>query len=361
MALGARTKKTLLLAVKLGIAVALIWWLTAAGKLQPRAIWDAIRTRPLHLGGAFLIYNFCIMLTANRWHMLVVSQGIPASRGECIGMTYTGCFFSCFLPGGTGGDLVKAYYVARDAHKKAEAVTTVFLDRVLGLYCMVGFASVAMLFHLRGLWAHPSPPSAFGLTQAQFLVVGVLAAFGLATLGFIVFLSSHCRRLVHFLLDRLPQRLGSVLKRVYEAVYHYRGRWLLLLKFVLYSVGAHGGAAVAFWLIGRSLGEPLATDLPRALNYFYLVPLGLVLNGLPVAPAGVGVFEWALGFLFATVLHAGEANLGATVAALSHVIIILTNQVGLFFYLAGKRRVAEAMREAQASTPSEDALGQAHR
>jgi len=164
-----------------------------------------------------------------------------------------------------------------------------------------------------------------------------------------VFLSSHCRRLVHYVLDRLPQRVGGVLKRVYEAVYLYRGRKLLLAKFVLYSASAHGGAAVAFWLIGRSLGEPVAMDLSRAPNYLFLIPLGLVLNGLPVAPAGVGVFEWALAFLFAIVLRGGEANLGAEVAALSHVIIIITNQAGLFFYLASKRRVAEAMQEAMAA------------
>ncbi|HRT97447.1 MAG TPA: lysylphosphatidylglycerol synthase transmembrane domain-containing protein [Planctomycetota bacterium] len=349
MALRAQVKKTALLILKVGIAVGLLAWLVRSGKLEPEKIWTAVRQRPLGLAGAFLIYNACILLTANRWRMLVVSQGIEARRRECVAMTYIGCFFSCFLPGGTGGDLVKAYYVARGTHKKAEAVTTVFLDRVVGLYCMVGFAAVAMLFHLKDLWRHPSPPSALGLTQTQFLAVGVLAAFGLGTLGLLVLLSPHCRRLVHWVLGHLPQRVAGVFSRVYEAVYLYRGRKLLLLRFLLYSVAAHGGAAVAFCLIGRSLGEPLAMDLTRAPNYFFLIPLGLVLNGLPVAPAGVGVFEWALALLFATVLHPGEANLGAEVAALSHVIILITNQTGLFFYLAGKRRVAEAIQEARAA------------
>ena len=110
-----------------------------------------------------------------------------------------------------------------------------------------------------------------------------------------------------------------------------------------------------------SLGDPLATGGTRALNYLFLVPLGLVLNGLPLAPAGVGVFEWALGFLFATVLVAGEPNLGANVAALGHVIIIITNLFGLVFYLKGKRRVAQALQDAERDdhapepTPNHDA------
>jgi hypothetical protein len=351
MAISSKVKKAAILVVKLGIAAGLVAWLLKSGKLQPHEIWKAIRENPLWLGVAFLIYNVCIVLTANRWRMLLLSQGLHPRRSECVGMTYTGCFFSCFLPGGTGGDLVKAYFVSRDTHKKAEAVTTVFLDRVLGLYCMVGFAAVALLFHIKHLWGRATPPSAFGLTQTQLLVVGVLGSFALATIVFLVFVSSHCRRLVHLLLGRLPHRVGSVLKRIYEAIYLYRSQKLVLLKFVLYSASAHGLAAVAVWIIGRSLNEPLALDLARAPNYFFLIPLGLILNGLPVAPAGVGVFEWALGFLFATVLAAGEPNLGASVAALSHIIIILTNQVGLIFYLKGKKRVSEAMHEAREAPP----------
>ena len=351
MPLGQRVRKTLFLLLKLGVAAALLAWLVRSGKLEPAKIWAAVCQSPLWLAAALLIYNVCIVLTASRWRMLLLSQGIPTPRRDCVVMTYIGCFFSCFLPGGTGGDFVKAYYVARDSHKRAEAATTVFLDRVLGLYCMVGLAAVAILFRIGHLWSYGAgegaKPVLLGLTRTQLLAVGVLAAFCAATLGFIIFLSTHCRRLVHWLLGRLPHALGSVLKRVYEAVYLYRNEKRLLVKFALYSVTAHGLAAVVLWIVGLSLGDPVASGGTRALNYLFLIPLGLVLNGLPLAPAGVGVFEWALGFLFATVLVAGEPNLGATIAALGHVLIILTNLVGLIFYLKGKRRVAEAIEEAK--------------
>ena len=346
MALNPRVKRIVLLVLKIGIAVVLLGWLLRSGKLQPAEIGRAIRSSPLWLGVTFLLYNVCVILTANRWRMLLVSQGLRPTRRECIQMTYTGCFFSCFLPGGTGGDLVKAYYVSLDTHKRAEAITTVFLDRVFGLYCMVGFAAAAMLFRIGHLWGYASPPAAFGYTQTQLLAVGVLGAFGAATVGLVVFLSSHCRRLVHVLLDRLPQSLGSVLKRVYEAVYLYRGQRLVLLKFVLYSVTSHGLMAVALLLVGWSLNDPIAHGGARAFNYFFMIPLGIVVNGLPITPAGMGVFEWALDLLFGTVLAPGEPNMGVRVAFLAHILIILTNLVGLIFYVRGKRRVAEAVHEA---------------
>ena len=44
-------------------------------------------------------------------------------------------FFNAFLLGSTGGDLLKAYYAARETHhKKTEAVVTVFVDRIIGLF-----------------------------------------------------------------------------------------------------------------------------------------------------------------------------------------------------------------------------------
>jgi len=354
MAAG-KVRKTVLLVAKLGIAAALLAWLLGKGKLDPDRIGHAFREGSLWLAAAFLAYNACILITAMRWRMLLLSQDIHATARECIMMAYIGCFFSCFLPGGTGGDLVKAYYVARDSHRKAEAVTTVFLDRVLGLYCMVGLAATAILFRAGTLWHYAGQPVLAGLTTTQLLVVGVLGGFTAVTLGFVAFLSSHCRRLVYWLLDKLPAKPSATFKRIYEAVYLYRSRPGVLAKFVAYSLTNHVLVSVAMFLIGYAIADPVAHGGGlRPLNYLFLIPLGLVLNGLPIAPAGVGVFEWALGFLFGTVLLAGEANVGATLAALGHIIIILTNQVGLIFYIKGKRRVAEAIHEAEGEA-AEDA------
>jgi len=345
MLLSQRLRKTAVFLLKVGLAAGLIAWLMAKGQLNLAKIGATIRDHPIGLVLAFLLYNVCVVLTANRWRMLLVAQDLRPRRRDCVVMGYIGAFFSTFLPGGTGGDFVKAYYIARDSHKKAEAVTTVFLDRVFGLYCMLAFATVAILFRARVLWRASAPPALFGLTQAQFLVVAVVGLFAAATLGLVVLLSSHWRRLTHFLLDRLPG-IGPVLKRVYEAVYLYRGHKRVLLKFVAYSVTSHAIITVSLLIVGYALGDPVARGGTRALNYFFLIPLGLVVNGLPITPAGVGAFEWALNLLFSTILLPGEANLGAEIALTGHLIFLLTNQVGLLFYLKGKRRVAEAVAEA---------------
>lgn len=76
--------------------------------LDPYEILDAVRHHLLWMVLAFVLYNVCIVLTANRWRMLLMAQDIHPSRLDCIRMNYIGLFFSTFLPGATGGDFVKA-------------------------------------------------------------------------------------------------------------------------------------------------------------------------------------------------------------------------------------------------------------
>ena len=58
-------------------------------------------------------------------------------------------FFNSFLLGSTGGDLLKAYYAARETHhKKTEAVMTVLVDRLVGLFAMLLFACLMMFPNL---------------------------------------------------------------------------------------------------------------------------------------------------------------------------------------------------------------------
>jgi hypothetical protein len=70
----------------------------------------------------------------------------PLSWGRATGITFVAQFFNSFLLGSTGGDVIKALYAARETHhKKTEAVVTVFVDRLLGLWAMLFFAALMMI------------------------------------------------------------------------------------------------------------------------------------------------------------------------------------------------------------------------
>ena len=84
----------------------------------------------------------CVLLTillgVARWRLVLEVQGLHLPWGRATGITFVAQFFNSFLLGSTGGDVIKALYAARETHhKKTEAVVTVFVDRLLGLWAML--------------------------------------------------------------------------------------------------------------------------------------------------------------------------------------------------------------------------------
>ena len=94
---------------------------------------------------------------------------LPLARATRISLVAQ--FFNSFLLGSTGGDFIKAYYAASETHhRKTEAVTTVFVDRLVGLWAMLFFAGVMMLPNLQMLTQHRE------LASPSLVILAMLAA-----------------------------------------------------------------------------------------------------------------------------------------------------------------------------------------
>jgi len=46
-------------------------------------------------------------------------------------------FYNQFLPGGTGGDIIKSYFLLKETERKAGALLAVIFDRLIGLVALV--------------------------------------------------------------------------------------------------------------------------------------------------------------------------------------------------------------------------------
>ena len=127
-----------------------------AWKLGPTELWHTLASvKPLAFGLSLGFVGLIIILGVLRWRMALEVQGLHLPIGRALEISLVAHFFNSFLLGSSGGDLMKAYYAARETHhKKAEAVTTVFVDRLLGLWSMLFFAAVMMLPNRALLWEH---------------------------------------------------------------------------------------------------------------------------------------------------------------------------------------------------------------
>src|SRR5437762_11550941 len=76
-----------------------------------------------------------------RWHVLLKVQKIHLSLPRLSGLFLIGMFYNQFLPGGTGGDIMKSYYLLKETpDKKASALLAVVFDR---LSCLVAVVAIS--------------------------------------------------------------------------------------------------------------------------------------------------------------------------------------------------------------------------
>jgi len=275
-------------------------------------------------------------LGAVRWRLLLAVQGIRITFWESLRLTYIGWFFNNWLPGATGGDFVKAYYIAAQTHHKAEAVTVVFLDRFLGLVsvCIVG--AVALLASL------DDPRVRIAQIVMGTFMAGVVAATT-------VFYSRWLRNLLRVdrLIARLP--LAKIVARVDQALLVYRDHKRKVATAVLYSWGTQVASILAIWWVAVGLGS-------RADWYHYFLNMPVVWIGwaLVPVPGGFGVAESLMQHLFGpdvlgggSALPVGEAATLALAMMLAYRLVQMTVSLpGAVFYLARRTTVSPThMRE----------------
>ncbi|MCK4602478.1 MAG: flippase-like domain-containing protein, partial [Phycisphaerae bacterium] len=80
--------------------------------------------------GGFLV---SMLIVTVRWWFMLRIQRIRIGLWESARLTFLGLFFNAVVPGTVGGDLVKAYYVSKHTPRKAAALVSTFVDRMMGL------------------------------------------------------------------------------------------------------------------------------------------------------------------------------------------------------------------------------------
>jgi uncharacterized membrane protein YbhN (UPF0104 family) len=211
-----------------------------------------------------------------RFGVLLRAQGIFLPWIRVAGIFMVGLFFNLFGLGSTGGDVVKIFYVLREAgDKKTAAAFTVLMDRVVGLVALVVIAVGFVAFRYHWLTQTPAAAAlvtAFSIVMAAAMAVLLAAAF-LALTG---------------LADRLPARLPGRAKIIELVnVFQTFGRdWRRLIIALLLSFVAHGAMFFTFYAAGRSLHAGLSL-----LDLATIMPIVNTIISLPISVAGVGVRE----------------------------------------------------------------------
>jgi uncharacterized protein (TIRG00374 family) len=255
-----------------------------------------------YLALAFAAFGPALFLLAVRWRFLLRASGVVIPFWILVRLHYMSFFFNMFLPGGAGGDIIKAVYVTQHSTQKTEAATVVLVDRVVGLVGLLVMAGGVVLLNYQTL-------------HGIALQVGAIS-LALALL-FAIFFSTWLRRLIRYeaVLEKLPR--SEVLKKVDGALVALWRKKPRLAAALALTMSLQFMEVIGVWLAGQALGLSKASFV----HYVAFVPIGYLVNAVPISFGGIGLMEGAYLKLFRDA-GVATATQGFALAILGRAIVV---------------------------------------
>lgn len=275
---------------------------------------------------ALSVYLAAIIGTFLRWYLLVIALRLPFRKADAIRLGFIGYLLQFVSLGSVGGDVFKAVFVAKEQpNRKPEAVATILVDRVIGLFSLMILACVT-----------------FGLLSEEELgkLRNVRAAcFALAAIGTVVFALALWTRLsVELVAKRLRgwSFVRATLIRVQAALDLYRQHRGSVLLAVAIGIVTHFMHALAIYLAAKAVFP----DGPSLLQQTVIWVIAATVAAIPIAPAGLGTFDVTYKTLYETMTPTlSVTNEGFLVAILFRVMCLVAAAIGVAFFWTSRRQI----------------------
>lgn len=237
---------------------------------------------------------------------------------NCIGY-----FFNLAFPGGTGGDVVKVFYVAREAPGRAAAVVTaILLDRVMGLLAVIIIAAGALVLTMKS-----SPAFRPLLPWTVLLLVLSAAAVGL------LMTKNYWKRYAWW--QVVERYTPQFVRQMVRALYDYRSQKIIALLALVESVTLQLIMCVIAWCFGRALQLGMTWHI-----YFIIIPVLTLVLTIPITPSGLGITEGAAAWCFKQILGTGGGSAGIAFMLLLRLTMISMAIAGFFCWIMPGTHVA---------------------
>ena len=261
-------------------------------------VWNnhVVEGQPIH--GSYLIlalvlHAFSMTTTLLRWYLLVRAQDLPFTILRAMRIGTLGFLCNAFLPGSTGGDFIKAAALAREQSRRTVAVATVIMDRALSLWGLILLlAVVGGVCWFQGLLEGDALGPSRVVITASAIIIGVSVALWLI-MGLC---SQQGAERWAGKLDGVP-KIGASLSQLWQALWLYRNRSATVAWAIVLTTISNVCDILAFY--GYVLTLCYGLVLPSLADHFLLVPVGLVISGVPLFPGGAGIGEAGFGGLYA--------------------------------------------------------------
>ncbi len=329
-------KKILLTILQVTVTVGLLIWVFH-DPVQRAQMAKALRLADYRwVAAGVLAYVIVEIAAALRWQVLLRVQNIRLSAPRLSGLFMIGIFYNQFLPGGTGGDIIKSYLLLKETpDHKAGALLAVVFDRLIGLVALV--VLTVALVGLRYHWITQTPETRH-LVWLLILLLGV----SLASL-FASFIISGFN-LFHLLPHKFPGR--DKLIEIAAAYHLYARHWIATFFAFVASLVAHLATFTTFLCVAYAFHAGV-----RMVDLFSILPIERTITAVPISFAGVGLREQILQVMLHN-LCGVEVAVAKLIGTMSFLVMLFASTPGgivYFFYkpsgVAKRVKISEMQRE----------------
>jgi glycosyltransferase 2 family protein len=237
---------------------------------------------------AIVSYMTAIIPSFVRWSVLVRVIDPRFTRRDALLLGFIGNVFNLVIPGGVGGDFVKAAYLVKMDIKRTQAIASMVIDRLLGL---IG------LFLVAGVAGVVAWPLADRPIHILIVLVWIAVLAGLLVLS-AIFNPSLTRAFLS--LAERHGRGGAILREMRMLSDTYRKRPGLVAAVLAWCCGIHLLFVIAFFLVSLAI---FRTGIPGFGQHLLIVPLILFSTAVPMPFGALGLSEHVSERLFALVGH----------------------------------------------------------
>ncbi|MDP8219552.1 MAG: lysylphosphatidylglycerol synthase transmembrane domain-containing protein [Candidatus Theseobacter exili] len=314
-------KKFLLFILRISVSAGILFYIFTRPDVNIREIGTAFKNIDLRwLFTGWVTYFLVLLVGTLRWKTLLVSHGIKVGFKETLEYNFIGYFFNNMMPSLTGGDVIKAFYVARDTTKKAEAVATIVVDRFLGLFAMLVLALFGSLMSL-------------GNEKMLVPSLAVIGMFVLISIGIALFINRKIMSKINiFKLTKRKFAIEAKIKKIYEAFVYYRND----KKNFFIALGLAIIVQTLMILLNYSIATGLGLSGVSIWQFFIFIPIANIISAIPVSFAGWGIGEGAYKLLF-SLSASPQAGLSVGLSIIVRLIMLSYSLcVGLPVYLLNR-------------------------
>ena len=236
-----------------------------------------------------------------KWNMLIRVREVFISFGKLFLINAIGGFWGLFLPSSLGTDVVRGYYLSKNNSEKSVSISSVFIDRVLGMFSLLLVGLVGLML-------------AGDILSGMNIGIYLVSIFILSIITLYFFQKDSTADLIKKHLVRFKyKKIGEMGVKLHQAILEYKKYPVTLLLAFSVTLLVQITRIFTYYFIA------MAFNISIPIVYFFMfIPIIMLVIMLPISVGGLGVREGTFIAFFTLV---GMATNDAVIISFSNSII----------------------------------------